>query len=413
MYSFQVAVCCGIALPAGLLTSWCGPKHTAVFGAILATLGWLVAGLAYLYTACGLLLLVLGQVIFVGGGYGIMYVAALQGLNQEFTNSRGHGTANGLATSGSGAGQAGLVALLHYSLEGLGLELSYMFVLPVLCLVCGLLGLCFLPGKITAAEVVEAPSTEVVVVHAPSDMEDSAEDEGASDVEVSPTVNREAGEASSLDNMGLPGVIRSKILDRKIASHKMHMVFLCAAFADFCAVNALYLPYNFLFPLARSANFTSSQTHLLLLPIGAGSFFGRVLAGKLCSCFTGHPRFPLNFTIVALALASSLPALMTTFLSPASLNLTWSFCFFLGLFTGAWIAATSPLLVSLLGQDLLDSAFCRLTVLRGLAALLGPNIAYALSTNSPKLPFYLGSGCFFAAACLFFLAQRMYIRRSS
>jgi hypothetical protein len=73
----------------------------------------------------------------------------------------------------------------------------------------------------------------------------------------------------------------------------------------------------------------------------------------------------------------------------------WSFtivCILFGLSLSAWIAVTSPLLVSsqalsqpvqcvyipqvdLLGLELLTSAFGILTFLRGVAALLGPPLA--------------------------------------
>jgi hypothetical protein len=42
-----------------------------------------------------------------------------------------------------------------------------------------------------------------------------------------------------------------------------------------------------------------------------------------------------------------------------------------GTFLSAWVAVTSPVLVDILGLDLLTTAFGALTFVRGCAALLG------------------------------------------
>ena len=373
MFGAQVSACCFIAPFPAFLTSKYGAQGTAVCGVFLATIGWKVAGLAYIFPDYGLVFLLIGQSVCVGAGYGIMYVAALLGLNQAFFNSSGHGLANGFATSGSGVGQAGLVVLLNKSLTGLGLKPSYNLVLPLLCLGCGLLALFFLPGK---KEATTSPvDTEAVAL---------------------PTTEEEQGS---------PGLLWTIILGRKIAKHKLHKLFAGAMFADFMAVVAIYLPYDFLFPLAEGAGFLTSDAHFLLVPIGLASMGGRILAGVLCSCFSTNLWLPLYLTCGTLALAAPFPALLPLYLLPGSPELT-CVCCCLGLFTGAWIATTSPLIISVLGHDLLDAAFSRLTFVRGLAAFLGPQLANL--DAAAEFPFYLGSISFGVASVMFLLIALYY-----
>ncbi len=61
-----------------------------------------------------------------------------------------------------------------------------------------------------------------------------------------------------------------------------------------------------------------------------------------------------------------------------------------GTFLSAWVAVTSPVLVSMLGLDLLTTGFGTLTFVRGCAALLGTyGLQYTVinSTDFPLLSY--------------------------
>ena len=79
-----------------------------------------------------------------------------------------------------------------------------------------------------------------------------------------------------------------------------------------------------------------------------------------------------------------------------------------GLLTGAWVAATSPLLVATLGLPLLPPAFGLLTALQGVAALAGPPLAGRLAelTGDRGSTFTL-CGALLLTASLMFGAARL------
>ena len=58
-------------------------------------------------------------------------------------------------------------------------------------------------------------------------------------------------------------------------------------------------------------------------------------------------------------------------------------CIFFGLSLSAWVAVSSPMLVNLLGLELLTTAFGILTCIRGAAAFLGPPVGgFAVDATS-------------------------------
>jgi len=193
-----------------------------------------------------------------------------------------------------------------------------------------------------------------------------------------------------------------RVLGRGVAGQRQVPVYLLYLAGDGLAVMALYIPYSALPSL-------SSSSSLLIASLGLGSVLGRLSAGALCD----HPRIsPLALTAAATALAAPLP-LLYTLLPPSSLPLLAATCSLLGLLTGAWIASTSPLLVSLLGLPHLGTAFGRLTAVRGAAALLSPPLAAMLAARlgRPLLPLHLSSGLLAAAAATFALAALVERRR--
>lgn len=193
-----------------------------------------------------------------------------------------------------------------------------------------------------------------------------------------------------------------RVLGRGVAGQRQVPVYLLYLAGDGLAVMALYIPYSVLPAL-------SPDSSLLVASLGLGSVVGRLAAGALCD----HPHIsPLALTATATALAAPLPLLLTL-LPASSLPLLAATCALLGLLTGAWIASTSPLLVSLLGLPHLGTAFGRLTAVRGAAALLSPPLAALLAQRLGLrlLPLHLSSGLLAGAAATFALAALVAGRR--
>merc|ERR1719376_1082873 len=131
----------------------------------------------------------------------------------------------------------------------------------------------------------------------------------------------------------------------------------------------LYIPYMYLPGITQQRGLTESDSALLISLIGFFNTGGRIVAGAV----TDHPKVDaLLLSTTGLNFGAVCPFLMTLCFD------FWSFtavCIFFGLSLSAWVAVTSPLLVDLLGLELLTSAFGILTCLRGVAALLGPPLA--------------------------------------
>jgi MFS family permease len=187
----------------------------------------------------------------------------------------------------------------------------------------------------------------------------------------------------------------TRLLGAGVAGQAMVPVFLLFGAGDALAVRALYIPYSVLPGLAVDANISPALASLLIAALGEGSGAGRLAAGSLCDKPWCHP---LALTRLTLALAAPFPLLLA--LSPPSFPLLAGLCCALGLLTGGWISATSPLLVSLLGVPHLGTAFGRLTAVRGLAALASPPLAAVLASTLalPTLPLHISAGLFAAAA---------------
>ena len=161
--------------------------------------------------------------------------------------------------------------------------------------------------------------------------------------------------------------------------------------------------------------------------LGLSSSAGRLLSGVLCDRAWCKPLILTSIVVSS----ASLPALMMASVSSYSLYLTLS-CLF-GLLTGSlspgrfgflffqlsfalsglWIAATSPLLVSILGVSLLPSAFGLMTAVQGVSALLGPPLAGALVDwrHSLSSSLHLTAALLLISAAVFILALLDYARR--
>ena len=337
-----------------------GPRTVALAGAATAASGWFVASWAN-----GLLGLIGGQSFLTGIGFGLMYIPGVVAVAGVFSKRRS--LAIGLALCGSGAGQVLLGPLVGALLEALGWRNAFR-VMAALCLGCGVAGLLMpTPNK---------KNTEMKV----------------------------EGEAEAVE----VGVWKARVLGRCIAVQEQVPVFLLYALGDGFAVMALYIPYSCIPDLANSSGISPTLATLLIASLGVGSVVGRLSSGWLCD----QPWVkPLNLTRMAITIAAPVPLIYA--ISPPCFLLLAGLCCLLGLVTGAWISATSPLLVTLLGLPQLGTAFGRLTAVRGVAALASPPLAAMLAEHMamPLLPLYLSSGLFAASTFLFSIAVLVYDRK--
>jgi len=358
--SLEVAVSSLVAPLAAYLTDRYGPRSVALAGALTAASGWFVAS-----WATGLLGLIGGQSVLTGIGFGLMYIPGVVAVAGVFSKRRS--LAIGLALCGSGAGQVLLGPLVGALLEALGWKNAFR-VMSALCLLCGVAGLLM-----------------------PTPNKKNMEPEGEVEANVSEV-----------------GVWKARVLGRCIAVQDQVPVFLLYALGDGFAVMALYIPYSCIPDLANSSGISPTLATLLIASLGVGSVVGRLSSGWLCD----QPWVkPLNLTRWAIAVAAPIPFIYA--LSPPWFLLLTGFCCLLGLVTGAWISATSPLLVTLLGLPQLGTAFGRLTAVRGVAALASPPLAAMLAEHMamPLLPLYLSSGLFAASTLLFSIAVFVYDRK--
>lgn len=357
--SLEVAVSSVVAPLAAYLTDRYGPMLVALVGAGIAASGWMVASFA-----TGLLGLIGGQSLLTGVGFGLMYIPGVVAVAGVFSKRRS--LATGLALCGSGAGQVLLGPLVGALLEVLGWRNAFR-VMFALCIGCGGAGLLMVTPKkkIEVEGVDEADATEV-------------------------------------------GVWKARLLGRCIAGQEHVLVFILYAVGDGFAVMALYIPYSCIPELANTSGISPTLATLLIAALGVGSVIGRLSSGWLCDQTWVKP---LNLIGIASAVASPIPLIYA--FSPPCFPLLASLCCLLGLVTGAWISATSPLLVSLLGLPQLATAFGRLTAVRGVAALASPPLAAILAEHMamPLLPLYLSSGLFAASTLLFIIAVFVYGRR--
>jgi len=340
--SLQVALSAFIAPLAAKLVEKKGSRVSCHAGALTSSFGLLLA--SFSSNIFG----IFGGLSLLGGiGFGLMYIPAVVSVAESFSERRSF--AVGLTLCGAGAGQVLVAPLVGWIVQGWGWRraLQGLSCLALTCAGCG-----FFMGEKGIREGEQL------------DLEEDLENEDR---------------YSCL----------TAILGSKIASSEHVWVFLVAVLGDILAVMSLYIPYSFLQPVVLAAEVDSTLANLLIPAIGVGSVLGRLFSGWLSDQPWCHPLF---LTRSVLLMASVLPFLISW------VDRFWMFvglALLFGFLTGQWIAATTPLLVSLLGLEQLSQAFGLLTALRGLASLVSPPLAGLLLdlTTNISIPLYL-SGSF-------------------
>merc|ERR1719167_632671 len=318
---------------ASLLINKFGPKYTCMGGAIVS------AVFIFLSTfSPNVYLLMVSYGVLGGLGLGLMYVPAVTAVGYWFEKKRSLVT--GISTCGSGFGTIVFAPVVTALKANLGWQWCNRIV-ACFCLACTFLGLTMksVPDKREHDEEKFNPNKRPILKKGVFKKDEIVAEEV------------EAGQK--------PGAF---------AVFKSYP-YLLVAFANLPALMALYIPYMFIPGMTQQRGLNESQSALLISLIGFFNTGGRIISGAV----TDHPRVDALFvSTLSLGLGGAFSFLMVYCFDFWSLSVV---CILFGLFLSAWIAVTSPLLVDLLGLDLLTSAFGILTFVRGIAALLGPPLA--------------------------------------
>jgi len=337
-------------LAASLVTRY-GARPVSICGSILAS-----SGLLWASFSSSLPSLMFGYSLITGLGFGLMYIPAVVAVAHYFTRRRALATS--ICVCGTGAGTFVMPPLVQFLLDNYGWRWTFGC-LSCLCLACILCGAVMVP--------IPAPAVE------------PGED----------TANHSQG--TRRKKTFLQRVFCFVVSEDLVMSSRFGL-FLVALTGDFLATMALYIPYTHLPKLAESRGVPAAQAAFLISAAGVSNTLGRVLSGWISDKQWIHP---LHLTMAVTSIAT-IPILILPWCSVYWTFLAMSSLF--GLLTGCWVAAESPLIVSLLGLELLTPGFGLLTAGGGLAALAGPPLAgVAVDLGSPGMALVM-SGCVMAAA---------------
>jgi len=323
--SFQIAVYSLTSLVTARLVPRYGPRPICIIGALIASVGLIVSSFSH-----SMVSLIASYSFITGVGFGFMYIPSVVAVAQHFTTKQS--LALGICVCGSGMGTFILAPVEQFLLREVGWRWTF-FCMGGLCWVCVLCGASMTPIKQQTVPVQESMSTS------------------------SPSC-----------------LIKclSMVLSRNLVSSPNLSIFFLIALADCVASTSLYIPFTFLPDEAASSGVSLDDASFLIAAIGISSSVGRICSGWLCDRAWCNPAV-LTTLVVAVA---CVPLLLFSTISHYGLYLFLS-CLF-GFLTGIWIAATSPLLVRVLGLPLLSPAFGLMTTVQGAAALTGPPLAGAV-----------------------------------
>jgi len=367
--SMQVALSAFVAPLAGWLVKKKGARSVCWAGAVTATFGLLLASFG------SNLVGIFGGLSFLTGiGFGLMYIPAVVAVAENFTTRRS--LAVGLSVCGAGAGQVLVAPLVSWLIQSFGWR-GALQALSCLTFSCAGFGI-FMKQPAPGGRVENVERN----LRRESVMSDDDDDEP----------NR---------------TVLTVILGPKIGRSEHVHVFLLIVLADAFSVMALYIPYSYLQPVAENHGVSPDLSTLLISAIGVGSVCGRLLAGWMSDQPWCHP---LYLTRAVVTIACAVPFLLSW------VDHFWMFAglsVLFGFLTGQWIAATSPLFVSLLGVDQLSQAFGLCTFVRGLASLVSPPLAGMLVdlTTNPHMALYLSGGLFLLSGAVYSLAVFVHSRR--
>jgi len=328
---------------ASMLVNRYGARTTCIAGSLVSAISIFLSTFSP-----NVYLLMISYGLLGGLGLGLMYVPAVTAVGYWFEKKRSLVT--GISTCGSGFGTIVFAPVVTALEAGLGWQCCNR-ILAGLCLACTFLG-----GTMRSVPTKKKDEEDLFTV-----LKQQKEN---------PIIKKKLTFLSE-SNVPEPEFIEAQVPAKEngYLTVLKNVPFLLVMLGNFPAIMGLYIPYIFLPGITQQRGLTESESALLISLIGFFNTGGRIVSGAV----TDHPRVDaLLVSTVALFFGGICPFLMTFCYN------FWSFtivCILFGLSLSAWIAVTSPLLVDLLGLELLTSAFGILTFLRGVAALLGPPLA--------------------------------------
>ena len=193
------------------------------------------------------------------------------------------------------------------------------------------------------------------------------------------------------------------IIEPRLYRNPAFKLYMLVAGADLAATLSLFIPFQHLPAVAYSHGVTRTQAAYIISATGICSTIGRLVCGFVCDRSWLHPLSLSSLVIslvciplFCLAICSS----VTSFIVCASL---------FGLLTGGWVAAMSPIVIRILGPDLLNSAFGLLTAIRGVASLVGPPIAgFAVDYFECREAAIILSGLCMSVSAMVFISATLY-----
>ncbi|XP_046452113.1 monocarboxylate transporter 14-like isoform X3 [Daphnia pulex] len=186
-------------------------------------------------------------------------------------------------------------------------------------------------------------------------------------------------------------------------------VFLFLGVSNVFGMLGFYVPFVYIIDAATTKGIDEETAAFLLSIIGITNTVGRLISGYISDFPAVDSLFVTNVCIAVSGVA--------VFCVPFCYDYVGfciaSGCF--GLFSSAFIALTSIVLVDLLGIAQLTNAFGLLCLLRGVAAIVGPPLAGSVfdMTQSYDVPFWLAGIFLFISSAISFMVPlvRRWVKR--
>ena len=330
-------------LVASLLPTF-GHRTLSLLGALLATLGLLLAGL-YIELASSpqILFLHLTVGLTTGLGFGLLYLPAMDIVEHYF--SKRLGLAMGIACCGSGLGQFLLAPLLHLATEHLGLASTLYCLAATVASSAGFALLYRLPEKGQGQARDNMASDNMAFQY-------EQEQGHAHKKTDTPAVEQEVEESKAK-----VGTYRSML------SQPAMLLLLSSHFLSHLGIFSI-----FSFSTDRAVQFgglSHSESSFLLSVMGVSNCLGRVVFGQVLDRFRAHT---LSLTSLVL-LTNSLTVLSTSLVTGTLGHGIHSAVF--GLTFGAYVTSVVPVL-KMLWPDRVTAGLGLSLAVFSLASLAGP-----------------------------------------
>ncbi|KAK3746743.1 hypothetical protein RRG08_059574 [Elysia crispata] len=298
-------------------------------------------------------MLIMTYGLLCGLGLSFMYLAGIVAVSTYFHKRRT--VATGLATCGSGVGMVLFAPLMDVLLHQYGWRWTLM-----------VLGAVVLHG-LMAASLVRSPA--VVASRLSSSLS----------MRIHPGTR---GDGQKIEKHGQLKLLRNALNLVVIKRSEYWFVLL----GNFFASLGLIVPLLYISDRAKQVGVAETKAVFLLSIIGITNTVGRFLSALVVQVFHLNSVLVTASALLLCGLVAGLYPVSQSYPILATLSAMF------GLGMAAYVTLSSVLLCDLLGPASLASAFGYVTMIRGVASLIGPPLAGAIidSTNQFAPAFYLG-----------------------